>query len=104
MNLNAHNINEEINDIISRDLSKIIDFFKFKRLLINKAKTMYVIMHSPYQNIHDGDEILIENHFLMKRTKYAKYLGLIYRNTVKTYKQCRNVMEIKEETSNTHKK
>jgi len=75
--LNAHNINEETNDIINRDVSKIIDFFKYKRLLINKVKTTYMIIHRPYQNIHDGDEILIENHFSMKRTKYAKYLGLV---------------------------
>jgi len=89
--LNSHNINEEINDIISKDVSKIIDFFKFKRLLINKAKTTYMIIHSPYQNIHDGDEILIENHFSMKRTKYAKYLGLVIDENLNFEEHCKSL-------------
>jgi len=36
-----------------------------------------MIIHSLYQKLRDADEIIIDDHFIMKRHKTARYLGLV---------------------------
>jgi hypothetical protein len=89
--LNVHNKKDEIDEIVSNDVKSIIEFFQFKKLALNELKTNYMIIHSPYQKISDGNEIVVDEHFIMKRTRIAKYLGLILDENLKFDEHCKHL-------------
>lgn len=87
--LNAHDKNEKIDNVVKNDVSKIVEFLNSKRLAINENKTTYMIIHSPYQKISDNDEIVINDRFIMKRSRTAKYLGLVLDENLKFDEHCK---------------
>ena len=87
--LNVHDKNDKIDEIVRNDVKKVIDFLIFKRLALNENKTTYMILHSPYQKLNDSDEIIINDHFVMKRNRTAKYLGLVLDEHLKFDEHCK---------------
>lgn len=89
--LNIHNKSDNIEQIVRNDVIKIIDFLNVKKLALNKPKTTYMIIHSPFQKLNDADEILINEHFTIKKTSTSKYLGLILDEHLKFDEHCKQL-------------
>jgi hypothetical protein len=89
--LNVHDKDDDIEEIVRKDVLEIIKFLTDKQLALNENKTVYLIMHSAFQKLNDGNEIAINENFIMKRTKSAKYLGLILDENLKFDEHCKQL-------------
>jgi hypothetical protein len=84
--LNVHEMKENIEVKVCKDMKKIIEYLSSKKLMMNEKKTNFMIIHSAAMKVEDSREIKIEANegvdgscesFIIKRVETAKYLGLI---------------------------
>lgn len=81
--MNENDKSESVEIKIKQDLNIIYNFLISKRMSLNKAKTFYMIVHSPYMKINDNDSIVVRDGFSINRHRNAKYLGLYIDDNLK---------------------
>jgi hypothetical protein len=88
--VNVHDIQDPVQDAISKDMTIIMNYLNSQRLILNVNKTNFIIFHSAYLTINDPNEIQIQNattngnsQFCIKRKNKIKYLGLMMDENLK---------------------
>lgn len=65
-------------EVVQRDMAKILDFFLQRKMLLNAAKTNFVVFSSSARKLAFPYSIDIAENLSINRIESAKYLGLNY--------------------------
>lgn len=62
--------------VIKSDMTKILDFFTQRKLILNSSKTNFMVFSSPARKVKFPQSIEIASNLTIHRVEFTKYLGL----------------------------
>lgn len=80
--LNRHKEDENIEETIKNDMSKILSFFEMRKFIMNESKTVLMIFTTTHQQ-HQIDKIKLTELCTIERVDTFKYLGLYIDSNLK---------------------
>lgn len=74
--LHVHKKNDSVEETIKKDMSKILHFFRMRKMQLNAKKTVFMIFQLLKRPVKVPSEIEINDSCVIKRVDSFKYLGL----------------------------